>query len=134
MAGLLLGLGKMKRVFFVVLVSPVLAFFAGQDLAFAEDAGDAVVMAQSVQQSVRNQKGQLRFCYEQRLREKPSLKGTVLVAIDVILGRVDQVAVLSNSTGDTELAACFSSRITGWRFAPDIDLVVEFPFHLKAKL
>jgi hypothetical protein len=122
----------MKRVFFVALLSPLAAFFAGQDLAFAEDTGDAVVMAQSVQQSVRNQKGQLRFCYEQRLREKPSLKGTVLVAIDVILGRVEQVAVLRNSTGDSELASCFSSRISSWRFAPDVDLVVEFPFHLKA--
>lgn len=122
----------MKRVLCVAVLSPWVALSAGQDLVFAQDTGDAAAMAQSVQQSVRNQKGQLRFCYEQRLREKPSLEGTVLVAFDVASGGVAQVAVLSNSTGDSELAECFSSRITGWRFAPNVELAVEFPFYLKA--
>lgn len=122
----------MKRVLFTLLVSPLVMSSVGQDLVFAEDTGDAVVMVESVQQSVRNQKGQLRFCYESRLREKPSLQGTILVAFDVVGGGVEQVAVLSNSTGDSELGACFSNQITRWRFAPDVDLAVEFPFYLEA--
>jgi outer membrane biosynthesis protein TonB len=100
--------------------------------AQADDTGDAVAMAESIQQSVRNQKGQLRFCYEKRLRDNPKLKGIVLVAFDVAEGGVDQVSVLSNSTGDAVLAKCFSSQINGWRFSPDVELAVEFPFYLNA--
>jgi len=98
----------------------------------AEDTGDGVTMVESIQRSVRNQKGQLRFCYEKRLRDNPRLKGTVLVAFDVTQGGAEQVSVLSNTTGDSDLAKCFSRQITGWQFAPDVDLAVEFPFHLEA--
>ncbi len=89
-------------------------------------------MAQSVQQSVRNQKGQLRFCYEKSLRDNPSLEGTLLVGFDVSEGAALNVAVLRNSTGDLDLAECFSQHIQGWRFSLDVELAVEFPFHLEA--
>jgi len=103
-----------------------------EGLAQAEEPVDGLEMAESIQRSVRSQKGQLRFCYEKRLRDNPRLKGTVLVAFDVNDGGVEQVSVVSNTTGDADLAECFSSQITGWHFAPDVELAVEFPFYLKA--
>lgn len=106
--------------------------FLGSEMVLAGDTGDAVAMAESIQQSVRNQKGQLRFCFEQRLRASPGLSGTLVVLMDVARGGVDNVRILSNSTGDRLLEECFLTQIGDWLFDDGVDLSVEYPFHLSA--
>jgi len=110
----------------------IFSAFFGSELAVAGDTGDAVAMVESIQQSVRNQKGQLRFCFEQRLRAMPSLSGTLVVLMEVAKGGVNSVSVLSNSTGDRVLEDCFLTQISDWVFESEIDLSVEYPFHLSA--
>ena len=118
------------RGFLAVFLASVLA----SDFSYAEDTGDALSMAQSVQQSVRSQKGQLRFCYEKRLREKPELSGTVLMGFEVAEGSAFNVSILRNTTGDSELERCFMARVEAWVFSHDVDIAVEFPFQLESSL
>ncbi len=110
----------------------VLSAFLGPEMVLASDTGDAVAMVESIQQSVRSQKGQLRFCFEQRLRAMPKLSGTVVMLMEVAGGGVTSVSVLSNSTGDQVLEECFLTQINDWVFDDSVDLSVEYPFHLSA--
>ena len=111
-----------------------LASGLGSAPSYAEDTGDALTMAQSVQKSVRSQKGQLRLCYEKRLREKPELSGTILMGFEVADGSAFNVSILRNTTGDLELERCFMDRVEAWVFSGDVDIAVEFPFQLEASL
>ena len=117
-----------------VILFGFLSGLVGLGTSHAEDTGDALTMAQSVQQSVRSQKGQLRFCYEKRLRENPQLSGTVLVGFEVAEGNAFNVVVLRNTTRDAKLGRCFMDRIESWAFSHDVDIAVEFPFHLESSV
>src|SRR6185295_7095754 len=56
---------------------------------------------------IRQRSGDVRRCYEARLRSTPALHGRVEVAFTVLpTGRVDGVHASSNDTGDAQLADC----------------------------
>ena len=128
--------GLQKRTFSVTrgFATVLVTSFLVSTASFAEDNQESLTMAQSVQKSVRSQKGQLRFCYEKRLREKPDLSGTVLMGFEVVDGGAYNVSVLRNTTGDSELERCFMDRVEAWVFSNEVDIAVEFPFQLESSL
>ena len=63
----------------------------------------------------RNQ-GQLTYCYEQRLRQNPSLSGRLEVEWAIRQGRATGVSVFVNTTGDDAFAKCIEGKVARWRF------------------
>jgi hypothetical protein len=63
----------------------------------------------------RNQ-GALTYCYEQRLRQNPSLSGRVEVEWAIRQGRPAGISIFANSTGDSEFATCIKGKIARWKF------------------
>ncbi|TNE92008.1 MAG: hypothetical protein EP330_03380 [Deltaproteobacteria bacterium] len=63
----------------------------------------------------RNQ-GALTYCYEQRLRQNPSLSGRVEVEWAIRQGRPTGISIFANSTGDSEFATCIKGKIARWKF------------------
>ncbi|MBN1335321.1 MAG: AgmX/PglI C-terminal domain-containing protein [Deltaproteobacteria bacterium] len=76
--------------------------------------------------------GGVKACYEQRLKANPSLSGRIEISWTISNGRVSGVSLVSNSTGDDELATCIMNRIRHWRFPTDLppETEVIYPFIL----
>ena len=76
--------------------------------------------------------GQVKACYEQRLKSNPSLAGRVELLWYINTGRVTSVEILGNSTDDDELAKCIARKVRTWRFPADLeaDTEVMYPFIL----
>ncbi len=95
------------------------------DLDFVE--GDA----SAVTKVVRKYTGQIKYCYERRLKENPSLAGRVEVQWNISDGRVTSASLFANTTGDDELGRCIIAKIKKWRFPADqVEGEVIFPFVL----
>ena len=84
-----------------------------------------------IQKVVRKYIGQVKYCYEGRLKENPSLSGRVEVQIVVSRGRVQTVDLIGNTTGDSTLGSCITSKIKGWRFPADTEADFIYPFALS---
>ena len=66
---------------------------------------------------IRSRVGAFRACYERRLKETPTLTGTIELrwVIDA-QGRVTPVQIVSDGVGDPELARCLKMRLRTLRF------------------
>ncbi len=95
------------------------------DLDFVEGDTDAVVKV------VRKYTGQIKYCYERRLKENPGVAGRVEVQWTITDGRVTSASLFANTTGDDELGSCIISKIKKWRFPSDqVEGEVIYPFVL----
>jgi hypothetical protein len=76
--------------------------------------------------------GQVKACYEQRLKSNPTLHGRVELVWYINGGRVTSVEIQENDTGDGELAKCIAAKVRSWRFPTDLEpnAEVTYPFIL----
>lgn len=84
--------------------------------------------AAAVRMTVKRGSGQLKYCYEKRLKVIPTLEGRVEVEWTVEAGEVQSVAILANETGDSELAACIKGKIRRWSFPDDLEGTFSWPW------
>ncbi len=60
-----------------------------------------------------------RTCYESRLRDKPNLSGKIVIRFTIgEAGRITNIDVASNTTGDSQVGACIVEKVRGMRFDP----------------
>ncbi len=70
-----------------------------------------------VQAVIRANLGQVRYCYEKLLMQKPNTAGKVLVSFKVLgTGRVDNAAIAESTIAEQGLSECLKSKISRWRF------------------
>jgi hypothetical protein len=77
--------------------------------------------------------GQVKACYELRLKSNPTLEGRVGLLWYITGGRVTKVDIVENTTRDDELAGCIAAKVRTWRFPTDLeeDTEVSYPFILS---
>ncbi len=86
-----------------------------------------------IKKKVRQRLGGIKRCYEKRLKRNSELRGKVVIRFVIHPGgKVIEVEVVENTTGDSELAACISSKVKAIRFGPTDggETVVTYPFIL----
>ena len=88
----------------------------------------------SVRKVVKRYAGQLKYCYERRLKEVPSLAGRVEVGWYVAGGAVEGLTIVLNTTRDDELGDCIKNKIRRWQFPEDVEGDVSWPFVFKASV
>ncbi|MNJ94721.1 hypothetical protein D3C87_124230 [compost metagenome] len=116
-------------------------------LSLAGSAGGAPVplgaeaeIAQGLDRSqidevIRRNLGQVRFCYEQALQGTPSLSGRV--AMDFVIGGnglVKTAAVGNSSMANKGVEDCITMRLKTWKFPlpqGGVDVKVSYPFVLR---
>ena len=86
----------------------------------------------SVRKVVKRYAGQLKYCYERRLKEVPSLEGRVEVGWYVAGGEVEGLTIVLNTTRDDALGDCIKNKIRRWQFPEDVEGDVSWPFVFKA--
>jgi hypothetical protein len=98
---------------------------SGSDVSGAEGAD-------AIKSVLRNKSGQVKYCYEQRLKENPNISGRIAVEVSIAGGRVTSAVIVENTTGDSALESCVTRKIRGWRFSDDAEGDIYLPFALTA--
>lgn len=88
-----------------------------------------------IDEVIRRNLGQVRFCYEQALQGTPSLSGRV--AMDFVIGGnglVKAASVGSSSMANKGVEDCITMRLKTWKFPlpqGGVDVKVSYPFVLR---
>ena len=89
---------------------------------------------EAIRRVIRRHINEVRFCYEQGLRQRPDLEGRVTVAFIISpSGSVQSSAVASSTIGNVRVEGCATRAVQRWNFpAPDGGgiVVVNYPFML----
>ncbi|MEC7949477.1 MAG: AgmX/PglI C-terminal domain-containing protein, partial [Myxococcota bacterium] len=88
--------------------------------------------ADAIRATVKRYQARIKQCYEQRLKEVPSLGGRVAADVSISAGRVTSVSIAENTTGDGKLEACITRSIKSWRFDTSVSDDIYLPFSLNA--
>ncbi len=88
--------------------------------------------ADAVRKALGKYRGQIKACYDQRLKENPSLAGRVVLEIDVAAGRVSSARIDQNTTGDSALGSCLTRRARSWRLPAEVSDTLLLPFTFEA--
>jgi hypothetical protein len=99
------------------------------DGTMEEDVGDQ----NAAKTTVRRYSGQLKYCYESRLKADPNLSGRVEVSWYVSGGAVSDVFIVGNTTGDAELGSCIEKKVKRWKFPDSVEGEITWPFVFRAK-
>jgi hypothetical protein len=81
--------------------------------------------------TVRKHKNQIQACYEGELKNNPSLRGRLAVAIDVKDGQVRVVRIEDNGTGNKAIEECVKRRARTWRFDASVTGEIYSTFVLE---
>jgi len=98
---------------------------SGADVGGAEGAD-------AIKSVLRSKSGQVKYCYEQRLKENPNISGRIAVEVSIAGGRVTSAVIVENTTGDSALESCVTRKIRSWRFSEEAEGDVYLPFALSA--
>ncbi|MFZ5470739.1 MAG: TonB family protein, partial [Myxococcota bacterium] len=94
--------------------------------------GEGCLDKELVRQVIRRNVGQIRYCYEAQLNQKPELSGKVAVRFVISAqGVVSQAEIAESSADHAGLEACVTSRVKSWRFPKpraNGQVVVTYPF------
>ena len=96
----------------------------------AIDAGSSE-HAGSIKSVVAKKKGQVQYCYEQRLKENPNIGGRLAISVDIANGRVTKVMISENQTGDKAIESCVQGKVRRWRFNAGVTESIFLPFALS---
>jgi hypothetical protein len=97
----------------------------------AIDAGGSE-HAGSIKSVVSKKKGQVQYCYEQRLKENPNIGGRIAISVDIANGRVTAVNISENQTGDKAIESCIKGKVRRWRFGSEVTESIFLPFALSS--
>lgn len=83
----------------------------------------------------RSHSGEVRQCYERKLRTDPMLQGTLSVRLKIGTGGTVQGVQVGGSLRDAEVVACVRERARTWRFPGPAGgcAVIAAPFSLQPR-
>jgi len=79
---------------------------------------------------VRDKRSEIQDCYQASLVENPGIAGRVVVALEILSGKVIAASIEENSTGDTALERCVIAKTKQWSFEENVSASVRLPFTL----
>ena len=88
-----------------------------------------------IDEVIKRNMGQIRFCYEQGLQGDPSLAGRV--AVDFVIGGsglVKAASIANSSLNSNPVQECIVMRLKTWKFPlpqGGVDVKVSYPFVLR---
>ena len=94
--------------------------------------GSSGVCSKDIRKVVRRKRGQVKYCYESRIKEDPTIEGRVVVSVSIgIDGKVFALDTLKNTTNDSKLIKCIERKIKKWSFPKDCEDDADFTFILN---
>ncbi len=88
-----------------------------------------------IDEVIKKNMGQVRFCYEQGLQGDPSLAGRVAVDFTIgASGLVKAASIANSSLSSNQVQDCIVMRLKTWKFPlpqGGVDVKVQYPFVLR---
>lgn len=88
-----------------------------------------------IDEVIKKNMGQIRFCYEQGLQGEPSLAGRVAVDFTIASsGLVKSASIANSSLNSSQVQECIVMRLKSWKFPlpqGGVDVKVTYPFVLR---
>ena len=82
-----------------------------------------------IREVLRRNAGQVSYCHNVAKARYSDVAGRIEVRWSINAGQVEDVQVVSNSTGDERMAVCVLSKVTRMEFPEDMTVVsVDHPF------
>ena len=81
-----------------------------------------------VRKVLRENHGQLVYCYETSLKANPELSGRLTLSVTVNEGVVTSVDTPVNTLTDPQVSECITRKVQGWRFPAVFTSELTFPF------
>ena len=85
---------------------------------------------------IRKHWNEIKYCYEKELQKDPNLEGKVAMMFVIDgTGRISEVSVQQDTTGNAQVASCMSMRIKRWVFPEPQgggQVVVTYPWIFRA--
>lgn len=73
--------------------------------------------SRSLMAVVQRYKSGVKFCYDNTLKQKPSLQGKITLQMDILAsGAVSELRVVGDTLSDPELQRCILAQVRNWRF------------------
>ncbi|TNF29644.1 MAG: TonB family protein [Deltaproteobacteria bacterium] len=107
-----------------------------RDGSVSGQTGTGQIDKASVARVFSRRKGAIKYCYEKSLKVNPNLRGKVTIRFTIgPAGRITDIDVSENSTGDTAIAQCIVGKVKGWKFEPPSggSVTFSYPFLLDTK-
>jgi hypothetical protein len=93
------------------------------------DGADSGCAAQ-IKKVLKRKRSQVKLCYEKRLKENPSLRGRVVIGVEILdNGKTTGIDIM-NGTKDKALTSCIKRKVKLWRFGKNCATFADFPFVL----
>ena len=127
------GVRKSKSMILIITALATLVLFA---LAWAQGAPGDDTYQNSVHQVIKDNKAQVRSCYEEQLKLVPDLKGDLKVTIEVTnTGKVGGCKTTESTFAQKkdEIANCACEKIKLWEFPKPADsgFGIDYTFKFK---
>ena len=120
-----IGHAEQREVAMIVRSPTVKVVLAEREMS--TDAADSDATA--IRGVLRKNQGRMMTCYEQGAKQDPSLAGRVEVGWTITGGRVTDVVLVGNSSGNAELGVCMVRAVRSLRFPAGMDAEVDrFPW------
>lgn len=88
--------------------------------AIAPSTAAGADAANQVGQTVKKYRGGIERCLQGALLHTPKLEGRVAVGWTITAGRVSNVALVGNDTGNAKLGTCIVAAVEQFRFPADV--------------
>jgi TonB family protein len=98
--------------------------------------GTGTIDRDAVTSVFSRRKGAIKSCYERALKSNPNVKGKVTIKFTIgPAGRITDISVAANTTGDGEIGDCIIEKVRGWKFDPPSggSVTFSYPFLLDTK-
>jgi TonB family protein len=98
--------------------------------------GTGQIDRNSVTAVFSRRKSAIKSCYERSLKTNPNLKGKVTIKFTIgPAGRITDISVAQNTTGDAGVGECIIGKVRAWRFDPPSggSVTFSYPFLLDTK-
>ena len=79
----------------------------------ATTSEECVVLIKDI---VKTNKKQIKFCYDNELRDNPTLEGKMVLEFAITAGVVEKFVISKNETGSKTLEICVEKTVTKWEF------------------
>lgn len=101
-----------------------------------ESEVDGGLDKEAIARVIRQQLGQIRYCYERQLSANPDLYGKILIKFTIgAAGSVVAQAIGNTSLNNAMVEGCILRRIAGWQFPTPkggTSVLVTYPFLFKS--
>jgi hypothetical protein len=87
---------------------------------------------QKLEKVLRRYLGQVKYCYDSRLKTEPKLEGRITFSVSIVKGKLVAVTNTANQTKDKALAVCVRKKMLRWKVPAETSETLNVSYLLNS--